>query len=172
MKLFGIDCTLSRKDRAQVNAALERIRQRRPSDFLEIKRLVRLIAPYTGDDDECGGQWVSDNGDCDRTPGVVYLRSGASAATIAHELGHAMTRYEDIWRRNCSFNSEWASELAADWYAYRWGFGREIAASRKGRHFAHHCVGPGQTIEVEIDGGAYRYRVTRNFCLKEGGARD
>jgi hypothetical protein len=132
-----------------------------------------MIEPYNGDDENCGGEWKEDypkeddrstwNYGYDRTPGVMKLRDidGLSYATIAHEFGHAMTRYEDLKRRK-SFDEEWASELTADWYAYRWGFGREIAATRKILRFIHHCAGPGQ--EFEADGNIYR--VTRNFCLK------
>jgi len=51
---------------------------------------------------------------------VEATQTGAQdfAAIVAHEFGYACTRQEDIERRNAP-SDEWASEAAADWYAYR-----------------------------------------------------
>jgi hypothetical protein len=86
-------------------------------------------------------------------------------STFAHELGHAATCQEDRNRRKAPFD-EWDSELAADWYAYKWGFGREIARHRKIRDWGHHLTAPGSTFEVGHDGKIYHYRITRNFCVR------
>jgi len=173
-KIYGIRCTLPPKDRVKVKAVFDRIRQRYPEDFKEIKRLVRAIEPYDGYKENCAGLWRPDlDVDLDedfqavsggRCPGIIQLRV-SDPATIAHELGHAMTSYEDKRERDAP-TEEWASELAADWYAFKWGFGREIGASRKLLSFVHHCVGPNSWVELSLDGKTRRWRVTRNFHMK------
>jgi hypothetical protein len=87
------------------------------------------------------------------------------AATIAHELGHACTSNDDCERRGV-LDDEWASELAADWYAYKWGFGRLIARDRKNRNWLHH--GPAPRSHFSIIGGdtTFHYRVSRRFVAR------
>ncbi len=85
-------------------------------------------------------------------------------ATTAHELGHACTQEEDLERRSCP-SDEWAWELAADWHAYRWGFGRDIVKTRRSRELVHHLGGPGSEFAEEINGIGYHYRITRNFVV-------
>ena len=87
--------------------------------------------------------------------------------TIAHELGHACTREIDRIRRGMVFTDEWCSELAADWYAYKWGFGRQIATARKTRDLTHHGPGPGGEFTITIEGNEVTYRVSRNFVVRE-----
>jgi hypothetical protein len=82
-------------------------------------------------------------------------------ATLVHEFGHACTREDDRRRRTAPCD-EWASEACADWYAYKWGFGRLIRKHAKTRQLGHHGALPGQTIEID---GA-RYRMTRAFCYR------
>jgi hypothetical protein len=95
----------------------------------------------------------------------------AALGVVAHELGHAATRrFDDLPRRQAP-SDEWASELTADWYAYRWGFGRQVAHFRKHRDWGHHCVGPGGKFSMDYpcrDGRLRRFyfRVTRNFCVR------
>ena len=82
---------------------------------------------------------------------------------VAHECGHVATRERDFEARQRVFSDrEWSSELCADKYAYRWGFEQAIRASAKTRCFAHHCVLPGETIE--LDGAMLR--VDRNFFVR------
>lgn len=84
-----------------------------------------------------------------------------TVATIAHELGHAATTEYDFDRRYQEIGSpEWASEGCADYYAYRWGFGREIRRHNRERSFAHHGGLPGDVINPFDNAW---FRVTRNF---------
>jgi hypothetical protein len=170
-----------------VREVLDQIRRRAPDDYARIIPRVREIAPLPRGDAERGtlGQWVPDPGESsfenpdweDTGPGVVLLsdklaaeRYSKTLGVVAHEFGHVATRYFiDLDRGECP-DDEWASELTADWYAYKWGFGRMIGQYRKGRNIAHHCVGPGQTI---IDGYAlngvavtHHFRVTRGFRVR------
>jgi len=92
-----------------------------------------------------------------KTPEFVVI------AAIAHELGHACTTQEDFEKRKRIIDDEWASESCADYYAYRWGFGREIRRHNKTRYVRHHGGLPGDIITVGIDDIVLRYRVTRNF---------
>lgn len=74
---------------------------------------------------------------------------GDARALVAHELGHVATREEDIKRRGGPCE-EWASEATADWYVYRWGYGREQhrTNTRHPRDFAHHGGQPGEHVEI------------------------
>ena len=102
-------------------------------------------------------------------PGVVKVSTSAEflASTLAHEFGHACSRWEDLERRQAP-SDEWASELTADWYAYKWGFGRLIARQRKTRDHLHHGPGPGETCELgQLDRSMRRFRVTRSFVVHE-----
>jgi len=92
--------------------------------------------------------------------GVIALAPDTSRGHVAHEFGHAVASYEDQARRQAP-DDEWASELTADWYAYKWGFGRDVARDRPTRRFGHHCVGPGQKISL----GERWWRVSRRFVM-------
>ena len=179
-KILGIPCSLRKPAvRKAVRSTLERIRLHREEDFRRLQRIVREIRPY--DDAEEGdlGIWLEDKRVPDDpstwhygvsdTPGILKITEDLPLdrlpSTLAHELGHAATRLEDLWRRGGPIE-EWNSELAADWHAYRWGFGREIAKFRKDRAWSHHGPAPGSTFELREDDGVYHYEVTRNFCIK------
>jgi hypothetical protein len=103
-----------------------------------------------------------------RTPGKLFLSEHFDTrenaiANIAHEFGHVCTRFEDLQRRGERINAEWTSELAADWYACKkWGFGKEVARSRKNRAFLHHGPKPRDVFQF----GEGHYQVTRNFCIR------
>lgn len=84
-------------------------------------------------------------------------------ATIAHELGHAATTESDFDNRfEISRIAEWTSESCADYYAYRWGFGRLIRKHSKIRDLAHHGGLPGDEITL----GEGKYKVTRHFYYR------
>ena len=157
-------------------ATLQKILDRCPKDYRRLQKLVRVILPYDDADEGDIGIWEADSpisgdpatwdygfGD---TPGVLKVVANIPLedlpGLLAHELGHAVTRYEDLGRRG-ALDDEWRSELAADWYAYKWGFGRQIARARKTRHRLHHGPLPGSTFEESHDGKIYYYRITRNF---------
>jgi hypothetical protein len=194
VSIHGITCRLN--DRGMRQAArqvLDQIKRRRPEDYARVVARVREIVSLTAEETEDGtqGKWRRDPspktwglaqqaalGDWDEVgSGMVYLAdppAGADRAAIlglvAHEFGHVATKFFDLRRRQ-ALTDEWASELCADWYAYRWGYGRQIAADRKNRNWGHHCAGPGQGFSMDLPGadGIERrcyYRVTRNFCVR------
>lgn len=183
MKIYGIPCHLRRpSSRAEARRVLRAIRQRRPADFERLRKAVRGIHPMDDDGEGTEGRWAPDNKpesdfDSDDKPGVIHLveieDTSHFGANLAHELGHAATREIDKDRRGAVYTNGLASELAADWYAYRWGFGRRIAQDRKTRNRLHHGPVPGSTFEV-TDGGTnevFTYRMTRNFCVRLIGKR-
>lgn len=177
MKIYGITCKLrTPAARKALRAVLSQIRIRRPADFARIKRNVGMIAPLAKREtaNGTGGRWCEGAkmidpddpatwaGD-EHEPGVVRIAEVQEnamnlQAIIAHELGHACATYKDLIARNFPFD-EWNSELTADWYAYRWGFGRAIARHRRTRHVMHHGPAPG----TEFEYGGFNYRFTRNF---------
>jgi hypothetical protein len=96
--------------------------------------------------------------------GEVYIaveKRSSHVAVVAHALGHVCTRKNDFFERD-GLDAEWASEVCADFYAYRWGFGRNIGQHRRSRSFGHHGPGPGQEFTAEHEGIVRRYRVTRD----------
>lgn len=168
----------TRRARRIVQEVLRRIEERRPEDYAALLVLVRAVRPGHWTDGTIGEtehhypksleeqlRWVELYGD--REPCTVYVREDLRGldSTLAHEFGHACTRREDLDRRNAP-TDEWASELAADWYAYRWGFGREIARLRANRDLPHHLGAPGSWVEVGTPSGARRYRISQNFVMK------
>ena len=178
--ICGIPVTIkNRRLRGTIRRVLAQIRSRRPADFKTLRRKVLSIDPLSNEEtaDGTAGQFepllepaeefgMHEEG---HPPGRICLPEDSSGdeamGTIAHELGHACTTLEDRERRG-NAGEEWASELAADWYAYRWGFGRQIAKDRKRRRLSHHCSAPGKWIEEGGGGKICRYEVTRNFRLK------
>ena len=164
-----------------IDKTLRQIREKCPKDYLRLQGLVREIRPYGGDDERIGGEWVEDSpiaGDVATwgygfgdTPGVVKLDEDMPfenlPSTLAHELGHAATRQEDLYRRG-PISDEWKSELSANWYAYKWGFGRQIARLwKKSWDLLHHGPPPGSTFEEEFNGKVHKYRISRNFVARE-----
>jgi len=111
-----------------------------------------------------------------RRPGKVHLCRELTDApefrllsTIAHELGHAATTQEDFEKRDSALggDSEWASESCADYYAYRWGFGRQVRRCQRTRRVGHHGGLPGDVIQIAgPTGKSLKYRVTRNFYYR------
>jgi hypothetical protein len=83
-------------------------------------------------------------------------------ALLAHECGHAVTRARDFDARRRYGDEEWASEMCADMYAFRWGFESQVRAQAPFRKIAHHAALPGQTIWD----GDYAFRVDRRFFLR------
>ena len=115
------------------------------------------------------------HGEPERRPGNVQLARSLSDApdyklhgTIAHELGHAATTHDDVAKRDRALgDSEWSSEACADYYAYRWGFGKQIRRCSKVRKFGHHGGLPGDTVHIQMpDGKLVPHRVTRHFYYR------
>jgi hypothetical protein len=179
--IHGISCRLRNAGvRRAIRLVLDRIRDRRPGDFAALQRLVREIVPVPAaklaDDPGMLGQWCPDpdlppwdpnlpDPDHLRPTCVVMLLDKEHehlVATVAHEFGHACSTDEDRRRRGGP-DEEWATELTADWYACRWGFGREIARQRPTLRWIHHLGGPGFKFKWL---GTW-YRVTRSLCIRE-----
>ncbi len=174
--VHGIPCFL--RDpifRESAQKTLRKILERCPKDLARLQKLVREIRPYDDAGEGDMGEWVNDaptedpatwHYGLDDTPGIIKinenLRLDQLPGVLAHELGHAATRDEDLKRRG-PVSGQWKSEFSADWYAYKWGFGRQIARQRKIRVTLHHGPRPGSTFEESSDGKVYHFRVTRNF---------
>ena len=95
----------------------------------------------------------------------VTVSQPEAIATMAHELGHAATRQCDYESRaHDTATDEWASEACADFYAYKWGFGRFIRTVHKTRALSHHGGLPGQVISC----GSERWKITRRFHYRKG----
>jgi hypothetical protein len=154
---------------------LQQIKDRCPKDLMRLQSNVRKIQPFDDADEGDLGIWIADKPTEDPatwdyglgdTPGVIKIVENEPLedlpGLLAHELGHAAIRFEDRERRG-SISDEWQSELAADWYAYKWGFGRLIAKQRKTRDRLHHGPTPGHTFKELINGKISHYRITRSF---------
>ncbi len=176
----GIECRLARRESVRtVQRVLEQIGSRKPKDFDRLRDRVRKIVPLSRSMAEDGTLGFCQPLDFAKAgdpstwryqlepPVVVHLleKQKHLTATAAHEFGHACERPDDLFRRGQVPLDEWRSELTADWYAYRWGFGRLIAAWRKTRAWSHHGVAPGEEFTFESGGMVFRFRVTRNFVV-------
>lgn len=180
--IHGIPCHLhTAKMRDAVRQVLDQIAARYPKDLERLQRLLTEIQSQPASEVEESRTrgfrsaekkkvvsddmttWGNDL-EIDDLPSVVALgeEDPNPIALVAHEFGHVCTREVDIARRGKAKESD-AQELAADWYASKWGFGRAIARDRKMRDWRHSLVAPGQTFTGE---GGIEYRVTRNFCVR------
>jgi len=92
---------------------------------------------------------------------LTELPPNVLVAEVAHEFGHAVTRPRDVERREALLgDAEWATEMSADMYAFRWGFEQEIPAAQPFRDVGHHGALPGDVISWE---GGPSYRIDRYF---------
>ncbi|WP_439628899.1 ImmA/IrrE family metallo-endopeptidase [Gemmata sp.] len=176
----AVPCSLvSAAARRQLAAVLAQIGRYCPADRERIGRVVRAVEPLSAEAvaDGTMGEWLEDSPSADdpatwgygtaETPGVVVINERlpepAFRATLAHELGHACCVLEDVERTNAP-NDEWAEEAAADWYAYKWGFGPLIGRMRRRRDWLHHGANPGGFVEEMVSPGRWvRYRLSRRF---------
>ena len=173
--IYGIPSSLkSRRLRGAIRLVLARIRRRAPEDFERIWARVRefTVLPEPLEAQGFAGRWIPDGswGELFTARGLIALtdRPGNPMAIVAHELGHACTRKEDAERRAVTLpGSRWAIEMCADYYAYKWGFGRHIARARKAQDRQLRSPAPGETVlvEHEDEGLVYRYRASRGFYL-------
>ena len=186
--------------RDAIRAVLRRIRERAPKDFSRICSLVRRIVPLSSKAAADGtvaevkrlyppslrrltqkqNQSQADWDEMIRLedefehPAVIHILEDSSdpIATIAHEFGHLCTREKDFRRRDeaAGVEAELASEMCADYYAYKWGFGPEIARTRRWRRLAHHGPAPRTMVTLGYPGiqgtRTVTFRVTRNFYLR------
>ena len=185
----GIPCSLRNLAvRRFVKGTLRRIRSQYPNDLKRLRSIVRCIAPLDVQDAGerargCVGRWERDDPIIEESPGVVRVVKDIPNAwssltlddmpgVLAHELGHAATREIDLTRRGVNpLGGDLTSELAADWYAYRWGFGREIARHRGKRDRTHSGPAPGSTFGVQEAGIVHTYEITRSFVIRRQRSR-
>lgn len=178
--IHGIPCYVSAPPLViAVEEVLGRVSKNYSDDLARLVKSMRAIRPLAAEDAEDGtlGWWRAEKptlwehrgwGITEPTPGTLYVLDDASmphgraVALIAHELGHAATMDAELEARGDCPSDEWRSELTADWFAYRWGFGRQIAAERRHRDEMHHCFAPGSTFE---DLGRV-YKLTRSFRVR------
>ena len=172
----GAPCSISMlKVCRAIELVLRAVRSRFPRDYARLAARVAGFRPLTKAEraDGTAGWWKPlplrmvrhplfgmVREDDDQGRGVIALTPLASLGHIAHELGHAAATEDDHARRHAP-DDEWTSELTADYYGYRWGFGRDVARDRPARRFAHHCAGPGQVIGL----GDLWWRVSRRFVM-------
>lgn len=174
MKVAGIPCGI---DNARVQKAIDvvirQIQSRAPLDYQRICDHVKAFTWLPEQEAAKGilGRWKRKSGGevWERGSGAVQLARKVPTlpeprliATIAHELGHVATREEDFWKRD-GVDAEWASEACADYYAYKWGFGRQIRADYKANPNLAHRLLPGEIIEIE---GIGAFKMTRHFYLR------
>lgn len=186
-KIHGIRCTLRKPTFIKaIRHVLKRITCKR--DRARILARVRLVCPSRADEGGSGrtlGEWVlyPEPASMTQPPappgghamfwkwngvGRVELNEDITDETweaiaiVAHEFGHVAARQEDANRRGGS-NLEWVSESLADYYAFKWGFAREIRKHAKsGRSFGHHGTLPGKS--------ATQYYPDLSTCVfREGG---
>jgi hypothetical protein len=181
-KVYGIDCALSgRRLVRNLRDVLGRIRERRPDDFARIRRRLSIVKllPKKAEDSvtlaEVKGCHYHHYSEVEEVPPCQLWLSRRlldeddviQRAIVAHELGHVATTFE-VFERRQSPDEEWGSELSADWFAWKWGFGRELRRLEKTRDWVHHAVGPGKTIENMFG----KYLVTRNLVFRRIGDPD
>ncbi len=164
-RVLGIKCTLkSSNGQRAMREVLRQIQAKCDRDYRRIAGLVLCVRPRRWTDGTIG-QCVPGGELDDDAARTVYLSErrpfAGIVATLAHEFGHVCSTFADCERRNMP-DSEWASELTADWFAYKWGFGRLIARERRGRLVRHHGPQPGQWFEINDQ----RYHVSRRFRVR------
>ena len=177
----GIPCAVDNPDIcAAIDTVLDSIRERAPRDLERVRARVvgfEALTPQECGYGTCGwfkhlplrlikhpvfGDVLEDDDQCQ---GIIALAPDADVVAVAaHELGHAATTEDDMIRRQAP-DEEWASELAADYYAYKWGFGRAIAKQRPRRYIGHHAAGPGQRIGMTSAQGEHWWRISRRFVM-------
>ena len=145
-----------------------KIRSRYPEDFERIRTRVRKILPLSRECRQQGdiGWWKAGDINDRTSTGVIMLASDPLhiISTVAHEFGHVCTRDADVAKRY--INDEWTSEMCADYYAYKWGFGRSIARHRPYRVSSHHGPVPGHyklTSDGLPEGVWNRWWISRSF---------
>lgn len=188
-EIYGIPCRVkSPKLRRVIHIVLRQIRSRAPKDF---RRIRRRVCEFTSPRQEgIKAQFVPlEAGQEHLGRGVIELSEAIKhpVAIVAHELGHACVCEDDFYERihgteveYFQLADEWVNELCADYYAYKWGFGRHIGQHRRVREWRHHGLAPGKIfttgpdfagLHSETDGLVRRYRITRNFKIVFLGSR-
>jgi hypothetical protein len=183
--IYGFACRLrTARMRRAVRAVLARIRDAHPKDFARLENIVRAIAPLSQREARSGtaGRWAAiekslANPDDPSTwhlqtalpvGGTILLCEGPCETEpfglVAHEFGHAATRESDLERRDPhGLCEQWASELAADWYARKWGFTRKRTC--EGYRVRHAGPPPGR-FTLESDDLKLHCIVTRSLCMR------
>lgn len=184
VKILGIPCSLARRDtRRAVRDVVTRVRESFPQDFARLREVILEIAPFEQAPRNARvlGEWQARQEELNDpatwgfgfgpTPGVMRINESFDlvepVGVIAHEFGHACTTQEDRERRG-DMDDEWRSEMAANWYAYRWGFGRNIRRMSETWDHLHHGPLPGKDFAIErpYEDRIYHFHVTRSLCAR------
>jgi len=156
--ILGFPCDLTDPDsREATHKVLLAIRDGHPDDFAWLQRLLAKISshpnPLPGDLGECryansgatSEEFFASDDPYFEEKRVVYLieselEPDSRKGVIAHELGHVMLsdQMADRIRSELVDDGEWASEVAADLYALKWGFESELRALSVSRCDQHH----------------------------------
>jgi hypothetical protein len=192
--IYGIPCDIPNKRvRTAIKRVLKAIR-RNPRDWARIRRRVQRFSFCDASEDEATcGQWCVNPADAQRmgpqagkpatwgrpdgcylAPGVIRLtptecrRSLDSlVATVAHECGHAAVREREVAsRQRVRRDSEWASEMSADYYAFKWGFEKQIRARSPSRRVGHHGGLPGDILRLGAPPDEHYVKVDRHFYVR------
>jgi hypothetical protein len=154
--------------RRTLRQVLTRIKARRPADYVRILARVREIIPVP-DPEVAMGRWRPDDGDDLDQPGVLEIYEDVDPddllPVLAHELGHVCTT-EAVFKRRRAIDWLWGFEMAANWFACRWGFGRELRRMMRLQHWTHHCVPPGKCFETSGGGVTRVYKVSKNRVMQ------
>ncbi len=182
--ILGIPCSLTNPAaRIAFHDVLFAIMEGHPEDFARILRLVTEVVPITPElrDEGTEGAWETKvfletedpetwGRGFDETPGRILIDEDLQPlrllALFAHELGHTCTGEDDLEFTHAP-SDEWASELSADRFAYKWRFGEAIAVQQKLRDRWHHCGGPGEVIECGEPPRKYRINHQLQFVRVE-----
>jgi hypothetical protein len=179
--VYGIRCTLTNRNaRREVSSVLKAIRNQTPEDFRRLQHQVIVIEDLPREVTGADGRTVRRKTDRPPQrarfdiPARIQLSTlgPALVATAAHELGHVCTRRWDALKRYIAgAPALWSEELCADYYAYKWGFGRAIAVDRlRRRDIALNLPRPGAAVTIAIplqrSEAKFTFRVTRHFYLR------
>ncbi len=161
--------------RDAVRKVLDRIGERYPEDLARLQRRVRQVLPLEPDVD-ASGVWLPDSEyewayvlkHEEYCHGELFLAKdlmpSEHVGVAAHEFGHACTTARVLARRGTE-ETRWAMELSANWYAYRWGFGRDVARIRDYFLSAEHCIAPDSIAYGRENEKTLTYHVSRRFVV-------
>jgi len=170
MEIEGIRCEIEDESIQEIiKRVLNQIKSRAPEDYQRLCKRVRAFKWFSSQEEQekegiLGRSfgWYEEGGEIKLAKRVAELPESRQIAVVAHELGHAATTMMDFCKRDV-LDEGWTSEICADYYAYKWGFGRQIRAHQRCRVFDHNPLLPGDIVEIE---GIGRFTLTRAFYIK------
>jgi hypothetical protein len=181
MRIYGIPCSVKSPEvRRAIRVVLRQIRRRAPEDFKRISRRVREFAPLRIQRTKLGrdldgdpiyvytrGRFTCRRPGFDSAGSIQLLESGyGGITTLAHELGHACTSKDEFYERLSDYDDQrLVHEICAQYYVYKWGFGRHADRNAPGIFGFH----PNATFTAGPLYDIRRYRVTHDFKIRDLG---